>query len=141
MGEMADYYVDRMIDYHLNYNESYIPERKTIGSYFPNLEKETKMLERDIERKSVEHAKKHGWITYKFTSPQRRSVPDRIFISPTGIVFFIEFKQKGKKPTKGQDREIEKLCKQGCNVFVFDDVEHTKLLVSLFTEESDVKRK
>jgi hypothetical protein len=101
---------------------------------FSNLNKENEMLEKEIERKVCEHAKKKNWITYKFTSPSRRSVPDRIFISPMGTVFFIEFKQTGKKPTDGQDREIEKLCRQNCNVFVVDTVEGGKFLVDLFGE-------
>lgn len=38
------------------------------------------MLERDIERRVTEIAKKHGWLSFKFVSPAQRGVPDRIFM-------------------------------------------------------------
>ena len=49
------------------------------------------MLEKDIEKKVCDEAKKLGWLTYKFSSPAHRGVPDRIFIKD-GEVVFIEFK-------------------------------------------------
>lgn len=80
-------------------------------------------LEKEIEKKVCDHAKKLGCLVYKFTSPQRRSVPDRLFILPAGKgVFFIEFKRKGCKPTEGQNTEIAKIDKQGIAVFVVDNV-------------------
>lgn len=36
------------------------------------------MLERDIEKAHVKHVESKGGVSIKFTSPQRRSVPDRI---------------------------------------------------------------
>lgn len=38
------------------------------------------MLERDIEKHLVTKVKAAGGVAYKFTSPQRRSVPDRIVL-------------------------------------------------------------
>ena len=61
------------------------------------------MLEKEIEKKIVNYAKSKNFLAYKFTSPSNRSVPDRLFISPTGNIFFIEFKRKGKIPTKLQE--------------------------------------
>ena len=90
------------------------------------------MLEKDIESKSCQYAKERGWLTYKFTSPARRSVPDRIFINPAGLIIFIEFKAARKVPTEAQEREIERLRKNGCFVLVIDSVEDTKILVDLF---------
>lgn len=89
------------------------------------------MLEKEIESKSMRHAKAHGWIAYKFTSPSKRSVPDRIFISPSGIVIFIEFKRKDGKATSGQEREIAKLREQGCTVVIFDSVGQVKFMVEI----------
>lgn len=91
------------------------------------------MLEKDIESRGCKYAKERGWLTYKFTSPARRSVPDRIFISPTGMVVFIEMKAPGKKPTEGQWREIKRLRDNGCMVLVMDSVDQIKTLVDLFT--------
>jgi len=42
------------------------------------------MLERVIEAYLVQKVKELGGIAYKFTSPQRRSVPDRLCLFPTG---------------------------------------------------------
>lgn len=80
-------------------------------------------LEKDIERKVCEYAKSLGCLAYKFTSPARRSVPDRLFILPHGKgVFFVEFKRRGQKPTESQMVEIAKIRAQGTRVFVIDNV-------------------
>jgi len=86
-------------------------------------------LEKIIEKKVVAYAKSKGCLVYKFTSPSCRSVPDRIFITPTGLVFFIEFKRLGEKPTAAQAVEIAKLRKQGVDVWVVDTVERGKIAI------------
>lgn len=80
------------------------------------------MLEKDIEAKARAKAIEAGWLCYKFTSPSRRSVPDRLFIRD-GRVVFIEFKRPGGKLTSGQGREIERLRKVGAEVYVCYSVE------------------
>lgn len=94
-------------------------------------------LEKYIEGKVCDHAKKLGCLVYKFTSPSRRSVPDRIFIMPDGKgVFFIEFKRLGQKPTPAQANEIAKIVKQCTVVFVVDNVTKGKRCVaSMFTKD------
>lgn len=80
-------------------------------------------LEKSIEKKVCDHAKELGCVVYKFTSPAKRSVPDRLFILPDHKgCFFIEFKRKGCKPTEAQKIEIAKIRGQGMRVFVIDDV-------------------
>lgn len=80
------------------------------------------MLERDIERQVCEFARFRNLLVYKFTSPARAAVPDRVFILPNGKVFFIEFKRPGAKATPAQAREHERLMKQNVPVFVIDNV-------------------
>lgn len=80
------------------------------------------MLERDIERRVSEIAKKKGWLSFKFVSPAQRGVPDRIFMKD-GRVVFIEFKAPGKRPTELQDHIIRKMVDAGCEVHVCDSVE------------------
>lgn len=75
-----------------------------------------------IEAKTVKYARKHGCYARKFSSPNRRSVPDYIFITPTGIVFFVEFKSPGKTPTTGQERELNFIIDIGGHAFVVDDI-------------------
>jgi hypothetical protein len=43
-------------------------------------EKKIKYRERDVEAHLVKRVKEAGGIAYKFTSPQRRSVPDRLVL-------------------------------------------------------------
>lgn len=80
------------------------------------------MLEKDIEKAVCDYARKNGVLSYKFTSPARRSVPDRLFICPSGRMFFIEFKREGEQPTAAQAVEIAKIRKQGVPVYVIDNV-------------------
>lgn len=86
-------------------------------------------LEKDIEKAVVLYARSLGMLCYKFTSPSRRSVPDRVIVSPGGRVFFMELKRKGEKPTASQDVEIAKLRKQGATVYVVDDVNQGKTIL------------
>jgi Holliday junction resolvase len=80
------------------------------------------MKEPEIESKVCNHAKYLGWLCYKWVSPGNRSVPDRIFIKD-GVVFMIEFKAKGKKPTKLQQKTIDKIRGERIKIFVIDSVD------------------
>lgn len=81
------------------------------------------MLERDIEKRFVAHVKKLGGTAEKFTSPQKRSVPDRLVTLPGGEIIFVELKAPGKKPTESQQRDHDKRRALGCDVRVIDSVE------------------
>jgi hypothetical protein len=89
------------------------------------------MLEKQIEAKVCEYAKSKGVLAYKFTSPARAAVPDRMFIAPNGRVWFCEFKREGQKPTAAQDREHTRLRQQKVNVFVIDNVTEGKNMIDL----------
>ena len=80
------------------------------------------MLEKQIEASVCDYAKTKNVLVYKFTSPARMAVPDRMFVRPDGKIFFIEFKRKGAKPTPAQEREHERLRNHGVQVFVVDGV-------------------
>lgn len=81
------------------------------------------MLEKDVEKKVCDYAKEKGMLVYKFTSPARRGVPDRLFVVRGGIVFFIEFKAPGKKLTPIQEREQFRLAEHGLRVYNTDSVQ------------------
>lgn len=83
-----------------------------------------KKLEKDIEAEVCRWAKAQGILVYKFTSPTRRSVPDRLFVLPGGRVCFIEFKAPGKKPTVQQNRELNKLIGNAAYVTWTDSAEN-----------------
>jgi hypothetical protein len=78
------------------------------------------------------YAKSLGFYVRKFVSPANRSVPDRLFISPSGVVFFIEFKRKGKKPTEDQAREHKEIQAHSVAVHVIDNVEDGKTLIGSY---------
>ncbi|ECY1035015.1 VRR-NUC domain-containing protein [Salmonella enterica] len=73
-----------------------------------------------IEKHLVAEVKKAGGIAYKFVSPGRRSVPDRIVLLPGGCLVFVECKAPGKPPRADQRREHERLRALGFTVVVLD---------------------
>lgn len=89
------------------------------------------MLEKEIEARVCEYAREKGVLAYKFTSPARHAVPDRMFIAQDGRVWFCEFKAAGKKPTGAQEREHARLRQQKVNVFVIDNVAEGRAMVDI----------
>ena len=81
------------------------------------------MLERDVERALVRRVKALGGTCEKFTSPTKRSVPDRIITLPGGVIIFVEVKAPGKKPTPLQERDHAARRALGCDVRVIDSME------------------
>lgn len=87
------------------------------------------MLERDIEKRVNDYAKAHGVLVYKFTSPNRAAVPDRLYVFPNGTVVFIEFKRQGAVPTPPQQREHTRLRGHNVPVYVVDNPLHGNILI------------
>ena len=81
------------------------------------------MLERDIERSLVKRVDALGGIAEKFTSPGRRSVPDRIVSLPGGVIIFVELKRPGAKATELQLRDHDRRRALGCDVRVISTME------------------
>lgn len=88
--------------------------------------------EKDVEQNLVGRVGDAGGIAYKFTSPARRFVPDRLCLLPVApehvdivaqYVQFVECKAPGARPTKGQTREHNRLRKLGYRVFVLDSLD------------------
>ena len=93
------------------------------------------MLEKQIESKVCDYAKTKNVLAYKFTSPARAAVPDRMFVAPDGRVWFCEFKRSGQKPTAAQEREHLRLRDHKVNVFVIDNVDEGKTMIDLMLVE------
>jgi len=66
-------------------------------------------LEKQIEAAVCKYAREKGFEAYKFSSPARVGVPDRMFMAPFMRLFFIEFKRPGERPTKIQKYWLERL--------------------------------
>jgi hypothetical protein len=81
--------------------------------------------ERDVEKNVVKVIEAAGGIAYKFKSPQRRNVPDRMCLLPGEVLVFIECKAPGKEPTTAQLREHNRIRDLGFRVLVVDNVDWT----------------
>ena len=88
------------------------------------------MRERDIEAYLVTRCRNVGVLCYKWASPGRVGVPDRICVFPDGRVVFVELKAPGRKPTTRQEREIARLREYGQKVVVIDSIELVERLFS-----------
>ena len=113
----------------------YLQEKAKIKAAEDRIKKEAKLnkelvrrqalrygpLESEIEQHVCTHAKELGCLVYKMTSPAHIGVPDRLFITPTGRVFFIEFKREGGVLTESQKREHAKIFANKGFVFVVKD--------------------
>ena len=78
------------------------------------------MRESVLEAKIVKYCRENGILTYKFSSPSHRGVPDRVMMKD-GKVMFMEVKALSKKPTALQFHEIEKIQRSGIVVGWVDD--------------------
>lgn len=72
-----------------------------------------KVLESQIERQTVKAALAMNYEVYKFTSPGRAGVPDRLFLGLNGALVAIEFKREDEKPGPLQLRELKVLRDRG----------------------------
>jgi len=85
------------------------------------------MLERDIESALVKRVKELKGLCEKFTSPGRRSVPDRLVTLPGNVVIFVELKAPGKRPTPLQLRDHQRRRALGCDVRVIDSLDQVRV--------------
>ena len=81
------------------------------------------MLEKTVEAALVKRVKELGGIAYKWTSPGRTGVPDRIVMLPGGKIIFVELKSPTGKLTVRQEREHETIRGLGFDVIVINSVE------------------
>lgn len=80
------------------------------------------MSERILQRRCRKHAERLGFLSYKFESPNQRGVPDVIFISPKGYIFFVEFKNPNGKGRLSPLQKVQhdKLIRNGADVYTVD---------------------
>lgn len=78
-------------------------------------------LESSIERDACDYAKKQGWMVFKFVSPGRRGVPDRLFIRD-GRHLFIEFKRPDGEARQQQRKRHSDMRAHGAEVYVVDNL-------------------
>ncbi len=96
------------------------------------------MMERedDIEEHFRKRVIKAGGMSYKFTVPGRRNVPDRIMMLPGLCMQFVELKKPGEKPTEAQLREHERIQRwSGFRVLVWD----TKYQIDSYLSDYEIR--
>ena len=76
-----------------------------------------------IEAKTKLYARKKGCYVRKFSSMSNPGVPDDVFVTPSGLTFFIEFKSPGKKPTHRQEDNLQQIIYHNGNAFVVDNLD------------------
>ena len=87
------------------------------------------MSEADIEQALVKWAKERGWLAIKFTPRGERFWPDRIFISQYGTHVWLELKDEGEVPSKGQKYRMEQLIENDAIVHWTDNLEDAKTIL------------
>lgn len=87
------------------------------------------MRESAIEKQVCDLARADGWLVFKWSSPNHRGVPDRIFIR-AGRVLFVEFKAPGRALTPLQAHVRAKLEAEGAEYLVIDDPEDGRAAIA-----------
>ena len=95
------------------------------------------ILEKEIEKKVTDYAKTLGWLGYKWVSPGRAGVPDRLYFQ-YGHVMCIEFKALGKRATNLQKKHHRQLAGKGILVYVIDNVTEGKHVFDQARERWDL---
>lgn len=87
------------------------------------------MLEKQLEAKVGRYALARGVLYYKFTSPQRRGVPDRLLVAPNGRTGFLELKAPTGRLSPLQRHEIDRLTGNRAAVLVANNFEEAAAFV------------
>ena len=87
------------------------------------------MLEKSIERKMVQALEARGAMAWKFTSPGRQGVPDRIVLLPGGRVVFVETKSPTGRLSPSQRVTIKRMRDLGHDVRVVYGAEQAARLI------------
>lgn len=83
-----------------------------------------KESEKTLEARLVREIEARGGMALKYTSQYHRGIPDRICLLPHGLIYFVELKSTGKKPTKLQEHAMQKLRELGNFVIVIDSTQN-----------------
>jgi hypothetical protein len=84
--------------------------------------------ESSIEKLLIKEVKRLGGLCYKWTSPGRRGVPDRIVIYK-GNTYFIETKTLDGDTSSAQLRESKRIFNQGQFVYFLEGHEQVKWFI------------
>ena len=118
------------------YIRLYTRESSFVVSAQKGVDEMQEMLESKIEIWLNSHIKKMGGRPYKFVSPGNPGVPDRIYLLPNGIVYFVELKRLAGKLSNVQIWQRKQFQKMGCNYRVIYGMEQAKGFIKELKDES-----
>lgn len=81
--------------------------------------------EANVEKYLKKQIEAIGGLCWKWVSPGRSGVPDRICIMPGGLIFFVELKAPGKVERPEQKLVQHYLRKRGCVVYSSISTKHS----------------
>lgn len=93
------------------------------------------MIESSIEQSLRIRLKKAGCLFYKFVSPGNAGVPDRICITPTGLVIFVELKTKDGRLRPEQKVQLKRLESHHARTFVVHGPEDAAAFIRMIEEK------
>ena len=96
------------------------------------------ILEKDLERKFKDSMETLGCLVFKFVSPGKAGVPDRLVVMPGGRCFFVEMKRPGGKLRPLQHYWKDRLEAQGAGYYVIDSFDGIEAVMRKVIEESVV---
>lgn len=76
------------------------------------------MLERDVEQYLVTQCKSRDWLCWKMQSSSLRGFPDRMVVTRTGKIYFVEVKAEKGIVSPLQRAVHDKLTSRGVTVYV-----------------------
>lgn len=88
--------------------------------------------EKYIESAVTNYAIKNGYFERKIKETSKKGFPDRLFISPSGIAIFIEFKATKGKITELQQLTINTLKDYKQLVFIVNSIEQGKEILNAY---------
>jgi G:T-mismatch repair DNA endonuclease (very short patch repair protein) len=86
--------------------------------------------EKLVESQLLRSVSRAGGLAYKFTSPSRAGVPDRVVVLPGGRISFVEVKAPGGTLSEIQKVEIARLRKLGAVVHVVWDADGIERVIA-----------
>jgi hypothetical protein len=87
------------------------------------------LAEKHIQNKVVEYARSKDFLAFKINIGSQKGWPDYLFIDLEGYSFWMEFKEKSKKPNPMQLHRASQLMERNIPVFLCDNVEEGKGII------------
>lgn len=98
--------------------------------------KQPTILEADIENPFVEYAKTKKYTALKLVFLRKRGFPDRTILGPNKTIFFIEFKQLGKKLSPPQTLVKNTIEGFGFDYYICDKMGQAEAILDTYLDDT-----